>query len=85
MYGAAVFSSNSIGQRLVIPRKAIEGSIRNPEIFLVKGDSVIVRKILVASLDEKQVQVLEGLKAGDVIVTSGQISLVNGSKIKLNN
>ena len=85
MYGAAVFSGNSVGQPLVIPRKAIDGSIRNPEIFLVKGDSVIVRKILVASLDEKQVQVLEGLKAGDVIVTSGQISLVNGSKIKLNN
>ena len=68
----------------MIPRKAIAGSIRNPEIFLVKGDSVIIRKIVVASLDEKQVQVLEGLKVGDVIVTSGQISLVNGSKIKLN-
>lgn len=85
MYGAAVFSGHTVGQPLVIPRKAIAGSIRNPEIFLVKGDSVIVRKILVTSLDEKQVQVLEGLKAGDVIVTSGQISLVNGSKIKLNN
>jgi RND family efflux transporter MFP subunit len=85
MYGAAVFSDNSVGHRLVIPRKAIDGSIRNPEIFLVKGNSVIARKIVVASLDEKQVQVLEGLKAGDVIVTSGQISLVNGSKIKLNN
>jgi len=85
MYGAAVFSGNSVGQPLVIPRKAIAGSIKNPEIFLVKGDSVIVRKIRVASLDEKQVQVMDGLKAGDVIVTTGQISLVNGSKIKLNN
>lgn len=84
MFGSAVFSANSLVKQLVIPRKAIDGSIRNPEIYLVKGDSVIIRKIVVASLDEKQVQVLEGLKVGDVIVTSGQISLVNGSKIKLN-
>jgi membrane fusion protein, multidrug efflux system len=85
MFGTAVFLANSVGQPLVIPRKAIAGSIKNSEIFLVKGDSVVARKIVVTSLDEKYVRVNEGLNAGDVIVTSGQISLVNGSKIKLNN
>jgi len=85
MFGAVVFSGNSAGKPLVIPRKAIAGSIKNPEIFLVKGDSVVVRRVVVSSLNEKYVMVNEGLNAGDVIVTSGQISLVNGSKIKLNN
>jgi len=85
MFGAVMFSSVAGERALVIPRKAISGSIKNAEIFLVKGDSVKLQKIVAASFDDKYVVVSEGLKAGDVIVTSGQISLVNGSKIKLNN
>jgi len=84
MYGTIVFASKSDKQTLIIPRKAIVGSIKNPEIFQVKGDSVILQKIEITPLDDKYVLVLKGLQAGDVIVTSGQINLVDGSKIKLN-
>lgn len=85
MFGTADFSRKSGAESLVIPRAAIAGSIRNPVIFLVKGDSAVERKIVVTPFDDKYVLVNEGLEIGDVIVTSGQISLVNGSKIKLNN
>lgn len=85
MSGTVLFNSDSEEQALVIPRQAIAGSIKNSEIFLVKGDSVNLQKISVTSLNDKQVIVTEGLKAGDIIVTSGQISLVNGSKIRINN
>jgi membrane fusion protein, multidrug efflux system len=85
MYGTVLFTNKSNGQSLVIPRDAIAGSIRNPEIFLVEGDSVISQKISVSPLNDKYVIVNEGLNVGDIIVTSGQISLVNGSKIKLTN
>jgi len=85
MFGTVTFSCDAGEQALVIPRKAIAGSIKNAEIFRVKGDSVKLQKIAVAPFDDKYVVVSEGLKAGDIIVTSGQISLVNGSKIKLNN
>ena len=84
MYGTVTFSCNSDAQNLLLPRVAIAGSIKNPEIFLVKGDSVILQKIDVTPLNDKFVVVKNGLKAGDIIVTSGQISLVNGSKIKRN-
>jgi membrane fusion protein, multidrug efflux system len=85
MFGTADLSRKSSGESLIIPRAAIAGSIRNPVIFLVKGDSAVERKIVVTPFDDKYVLVNQGLKVGDVIVTSGQISLVNGSKIKLNN
>lgn len=32
-----------------------------------------------------QIQILKGVKAGDIIVSSGQIKLHNGSKVKINN
>ena len=84
MYGTAIFTNHSGNQILTIPRKAIAGSIKNPEVFVVKADSVILQSIEVEPINDKYVAVKKGLKAGDVIVISGQINLVNGSKIKIN-
>ena len=85
MYGSVYFGQNLKEPALVIPRRAIAASILNPEIFIVKGDSVIKINITASSLDNKYVVVKSGLKEGDVIVISGQINLVNGSKIRTNN
>jgi RND family efflux transporter MFP subunit len=84
MTGVAVFSGPLDSQALVIPRKAISGSIRNPEVFVVKGSSVVLQSISVLPLNDKNMIVGKGLKAGDVIVVSGQINLVDGSKITMN-
>jgi membrane fusion protein, multidrug efflux system len=84
MFGTGVFTGHSEEQVLAIQRKAITGSIKNPEVFIVKGDSVIAQSITSMPLNDKYIAVKQGLKAGDVIVISGQINLVNGSKIKLN-
>jgi RND family efflux transporter MFP subunit len=85
MYGKVLFAIDLKEPALVIPRRAIEGSILNPEIYLVSGDSVIKKDITASSLDDKYVLVKSGLKKGDVVVTSGQINLVNGSKIRIKN
>lgn len=85
MYGSVTFGQDFKERALVIPRRAIAASILNPEVFLVKGDSVIMINITTSSLDDKYVVVKNGLKEGDVIVISGQINLVNGSKIRTNN
>lgn len=84
MTGVAAFSGLVGSQALVIPRKAISGSIKNPEIFVIKGNSVVLQRISVLPLDDKNVIVSKGLNAGDVIVVSGQINLVDGSKITVN-
>lgn len=84
MFGTAIFTNNSESKTLVIPRKALIGSIKNPEVFIVKGDSVVLKSINATPLDDKHIAVKQGLNAGDLVVTSGQINLVNGSKISLN-
>lgn len=83
MYGKALFSGKAASKMLVIPRVAIPGSIKDAEVYLIKGDSAIIRKITVAPLNEKEVSVASGLQEGDVVVVSGQINLVNGSKITI--
>jgi membrane fusion protein, multidrug efflux system len=83
MFGTAIFSNHSDDETLIIPRKALTGSIKNPEVFIVQGDSVVLKNIDAKTLDDKNVLVTQGLKAGDVVVVSGQINLVNGRKIKI--
>jgi membrane fusion protein, multidrug efflux system len=85
MYGTVDFISDSRQKELVIPRKALENSIMDPDVFLVVGDSVVKQQVVVSPLGDRFVVVKSGLKEGDVIVTTGQINLVNGSKISLKN
>jgi RND family efflux transporter MFP subunit len=83
MFGTGTFKFESDKKQLVIPRRAITGSIQDPEVFVVNADSVILKSIEAVSMNDKLVTVKTGLLEGDVIVVSGQINLVNGSKISI--
>lgn len=83
MFGKASFAGENASQALVIPRVAIPGSIKDAEVYVVKGDSAVLNKISVSPLNEKEVIVNEGLAEGDVLVVSGQINLTDGTKVKL--
>jgi membrane fusion protein (multidrug efflux system) len=83
MFGTGTFTLESDKKQLVIPRRAITGSIQDPEVFVVNADSVILKKIEAATLNDRYVTIKTGLKEGDVLVVSGQINLVNGSKISI--
>jgi RND family efflux transporter MFP subunit len=83
MFGKATFAGEGGQQALVIPQVAIPGSIKDAEVFVVKGDSAVVTKISVSPLNEKEVMVTSGLTEGDVLVVSGQINLTNGTKVKI--
>jgi membrane fusion protein, multidrug efflux system len=82
MFGSVLFTGES-ENLLVIPRKALTGSIKTPEVYIVKGDSVVLKSISVNPVNEKYLFVSQGLLPGDIVVISGQINLKNGSKIKV--
>ncbi|HNX87408.1 MAG TPA: efflux RND transporter periplasmic adaptor subunit, partial [Bacteroidales bacterium] len=68
-----------------IPRNAIIGSVKDPKVFVVEGDRSVLKPIRIGSADDKQVEVLDGLKEGELVVTSGQINLDNNSIISIVN
>lgn len=82
MFGKVTFGSKEQSKSLIIPRAAIPGSIKDAEVYIIQGETAILRKIKVMPLDEKEIIVTSGLKAGDVIAVSGQINLTNGAKVK---
>lgn len=87
MYGTAVFSSEKDETRskpvLVVPRNAFVGGLNSQEVFVVKDGVVHLKKFSIGRNFGDLVEVLDGLKEGETVVTSGQINLNDGAKIKV--
>lgn len=85
MFGRATFELPAAETSLVIPRAALLGSIENAQVYVVSGDSVILRAITIGRLFSNNAEVLNGIKEGEKVVTSGQINLTEGSKVTILN
>jgi RND family efflux transporter MFP subunit len=66
---------------LQIPKIALVEGTKNPYVYIVKDDQAFVRKITAGREVGENIEVVSGLKEGDELVTSGQINLVEGSRI----
>jgi RND family efflux transporter MFP subunit len=82
--GTYIYVSFDLGNNftaLQIPKIALVEGTKNPYVYVINGEQAFVRKITVGREIGENIEVLSGLKEGDEIVTSGQINLVDGSKI----
>jgi RND family efflux transporter MFP subunit len=83
MFARVMFENLQKGSTLVIPRQALVGSIRNPQVYLVQNQTAYLKKIVIGSIIDNKVQVNDGLKEGDVIVVNGQINLKDNTKVRV--
>ena len=83
MYGTAVLKSSTPHQTLLIPRAALLGSAKNPQVFVVNGDRVVLKNILTGYMTADMVEVKDGLIEGDVVVTTGHINLADSSAVTI--
>ena len=82
MYGTAIFNFGNTAPMVVIPRSAFAGSVSSNQVFIVEsGNTARVRQVVAGRVLGDKVEILQGLKEGENIITSGQINLVDGSKI----
>jgi len=87
-FRAGMFTEISIEPRkaqesLVVPRSAVGGAGDNRYVFVISGDAVEQRKVRISTVDSKNVEVLEGLKADEHVVAEGIGRLSNGTRVKL--
>ncbi len=83
MFGLVDFSFEGTRDALTIPRYAIIGSIKTPRVYVVENGKAIQRDIRIGTTTDREVEVLEGLKEGELVVTSGQINLDNNTSVKI--
>jgi RND family efflux transporter MFP subunit len=85
MYGTASFGANDSQKKslLVIPRTAFVGSVNSNQVFVVQNEVANLKKIVAGRVFGDKVEVLSGLQEGEIVVTSGQINLSDGTKISV--
>ncbi|WP_306352550.1 efflux RND transporter periplasmic adaptor subunit [Flavobacterium sp. '19STA2R22 D10 B1'] len=83
MYGTAIFKADENKQKAImtVPRNAFVGSVNSNQIFVVREDTAHLTKVVSGRIFGDKVEILDGLKDGEVVVTSGQINLVDGTKV----
>ncbi len=78
------FTMDAVETGLSIPVSALVASAKDAKVFVVKGNQVEQRSIKTGIVTATKVQVIEGLKAGEQVVISGQLNLENGTAISIN-
>ena len=71
------------GKALMIPRDAIVSSIKDPSVYVVKGEKVELVKINTGFDNNYYLEVTSGIHEGDQVVTNGQINLTDGARISI--
>ena len=83
MYANAVFGEASKTPLLVAPRTAFVGSVSSNNIFVAKNGKAILTKVTSGRSFGDYIEIIDGLKADDVVIITGQINLLNESPITI--
>lgn len=82
MFGRVTFKTN-YQTALVIPRDALVGSIKSPQVFVVNDTKAELRQILAGSQVGTNIIIKKGLTEGDTVVISGQDNLRDGATVTI--
>ena len=85
MFARVEFTSMKNRETIVIPRDALVGSVKEPQVFVVENGIAKLRNLTVGSESGIFVQVIQGLMEGETIVVNGQNNLVDNLKVEILN
>jgi membrane fusion protein, multidrug efflux system len=68
---------------LKIPTQAIIPNVRNKQVIVLRSDSVLFTVVETGIRDSAFVQILNGLSAGDTVITTGLMAIRPNTKVKI--
>lgn len=72
----------TVPDAVLIPYAAVQLTQSGPVVFVIQGDNTVQqRSVQLGQKEDTQVIILEGIKAGEKIVTEGQINLFQGAHV----
>jgi RND family efflux transporter MFP subunit len=83
-YVDVAFNRESQAPSLQIPREALVGSVKNAQVYVVGDDNLTrLRKVTIGADNGDYLEVLQGLKEGERVVTTGQINLTDSTRVNV--
>lgn len=81
MFGNMSFQNRVKTNVLALPKAALTGTAKEPRVFVVENGQVSLRSVILGAANNDYYEILSGLQEGEVVVTSGQISLTEGALV----
>jgi len=81
MFARVYFKTIQKKEAFAIPREALVGSVKTPQVFVVENNMARLRNITLGSEFGTNIEVLGGLTPGEVIVVNGQNNLTDNVKV----
>lgn len=83
MFAHVIFNARSHKKELVIPRDALLGSIKDAQVFVVENGKAQLKNPVIGKTSNNYLEVLSGLKEGDIVIVNGQNNLKENYKVKI--
>jgi len=85
MYGTAIFRAPKQAPSILIPRTSFVGSVSSNQVFVLdkSNNTSKVRTVVAGRILGDNVEILDGLKEGESVITSGQINLAEGTAVSV--
>ena len=81
MFGVVKITKDYGNNAILIPATSVRGSELNPQVYVIENGKAKLKNIVVKKRVGNEV-VVEGLKAGEQIVTSGFVNLFDGANVE---
>lgn len=69
---------------IMIPTQAIIPVLKGQQVFVVENGTAVAKPVTLGFRGDAKVQIIEGLNVGDTVLTTGLMSLREGSKVVVN-
>jgi RND family efflux transporter MFP subunit len=84
MYGSVRLGNSESVTALSVPRLALVGSSKNPQVYVVRKNKAYLTTFTAGTSDGDYIEVRDGISKNDVIVVKGQVNLQDKTNVKTN-
>lgn len=82
MYLKVHFDAGNAAGGLLIPRKAVVGSVLAANVYTVRDGKAEKRNVTLGDMQGERIEILEGLEEGDEIIVAGLMNVSDGTPVR---
>lgn len=85
MYLKVNFEATGSSEAILIPRKAVVGSVLAANVYVVKDGKAERREVRLGDMSGDRIEILEGLESGDEVIVAGLMNIADGTPVTVVN
>lgn len=85
MYLKVKFEVGDSEGAIMIPRKAVVGSVLAANVYIVKDGKAAKREVKLGDMDGDRIEIVSGVEAGDEVIVAGLMNVSDGTPVRIVN